>query len=318
MNPAPPVTRWSVIAHSVSGAARAILAAIPARSRAKALPRPRARGTSAVGERDAARSVHLGRIGSSAGSLATAAPASFRMKHRNVFPCRAALLALGLFLSTALASCTSTGKAMPRIAPQINATLESSETVLSPGDVVELTFPEKTDWNQSVRVRPDGHASFAGIDDIVVAGLTVPKLGDALRVAYGRVFTTPPAIAVGVSTLASRNVYVLGEVSEPGPFPVEGRITLTDALALAGGFVKPTAALRNVMLVRYSPRENRQHVWNIDARIEHWGKGDPIFLQAFDTLLVPNTAIDDVDIWVDQYIRQLIPFPYLVAPAGTP
>lgn len=237
------------------------------------------------------------------------------MNQRNVFPIRSALLALGLLLSTSLTSCTSTGKAMPRVAPVINATLESSETVLSPGDVVELTFPEKTDWNQSVKVRPDGHASFAGIDDILVAGLTVPKLGDVLRLAYGRVFTTPPAIAVGVSTLASRNVYVMGEVHEPGQFAVEGRMTLTDAIALAGGYIKPTAALRNVMLVRYSPKENRQHVWNIDARPEQWGKGDPILLQAFDTVLVPNTAIDDVDIWVDQFIRQMIPFPYLVAPS---
>jgi polysaccharide biosynthesis/export protein len=241
------------------------------------------------------------------------------MNHRNVFPFRAALLALGVAaLSVAFAGCTSTGKPMPRIAAEINATLESDDTVLAPGDVIELTFPEKKDWDQSVKVRPDGHASFAGIDDVLVAGQTVPRLGEVLRLAYARVFTTPPAIAVGVSTLASRNVYVMGDVHEPGQFPVEGRITLTDAIALAGGFIKPTAALQNVMLVRYSPRENRQHAWRIDARPSQWGKGDPILLQAYDTVLVPNTAIDDVDIWIDQHIRLLIPFPYLVTPSGTP
>lgn len=241
------------------------------------------------------------------------------MKHRNEFPFRAAALALGLAcLAAGFSGCTSTGKAMPRVANEINATLEAVQTVLAPGDVIELTFPEKKDWDQSVKVRPDGHASFAGIDDIVVAGLTVPKLGEVLRLAYARVFTTPPAIAVGVATLASRNVYVMGDVHEPGQFPVEGRITLTDAIALAGGEIKSTAALRNVLLVRYSSKDNRQRAWKIDARPSQWGQGDPILLQAFDTVYVPNTAIDDVDIWIDQHIRQLIPFPYLVAPSGTP
>jgi hypothetical protein len=37
-----------------------------------------------------------------------------------------------------------------------------------------------------------------------------------------------------------------------------------------------------------------------------------ILLQANDLIFVPNTPIDDVNIWIDQYIRLMIPFPYLI------
>jgi hypothetical protein len=41
-----------------------------------------------------------------------------------------------------------------------------------------------------------------------------------------------------------------------------------------------------------------------------------VFLQARDVVFVPNTAIDDVNIWVDQYIRKMIPIPGFGIPAS--
>ena len=52
--------------------------------------------------------------------------------------------------------------------------------------------------------------------------------------------------------------------------------------------------------------------WLIDARIEHWGVAPPVYLQPNDLVFVPNTNIDDANIFVDKYIRQMLPFPYLV------
>ena len=52
----------------------------------------------------------------------------------------------------------------------------------------------------------------------------------------------------------------------------------------------------------------------IDAREENWGGAEPLFLQAYDVVWIPNTPIDEVGIWIDNYIRRMIPFPYIVPP----
>jgi hypothetical protein len=62
--------------------------------------------------------------------------------------------------------------------------------------------------------------------------------------------------------------------------------------------------------VRWDAQSHSQLAWKIDARPKHWGgKQAAVVLQAHDVVYVPNTFIDEVDIWVDNYIRRLIPLP---------
>ena len=92
-------------------------------------------------------------------------------------------------------------------------------------------------------------------------------------------------------------------------------MTLIDGLARAGGHPKATALLKQVLLVRFMPDSNTWRSWKIDARPDEWGAANQILLQANDFVYVPNTPIDDVNIWIDQYIRLMIPFPYLIPPS---
>jgi hypothetical protein len=66
------------------------------------------------------------------------------------------------------------------------------------------------------------------------------------------------------------------------------------------------------VLVRWDPINQRQVAWKIDARPQYWDDGEMIFLQAYDLIYIPNTPIDDVGIWVEMFIRRLIPFPNFI------
>lgn len=90
-------------------------------------------------------------------------------------------------------------------------------------------------------------------------------------------------------------------------------MTLVEAIAAAGGHLKATANLRNTILVRRMA-SGEMRSWRLDADIYRWGQQPPIYLQPRDIVFVPNTAIDEVDIWVDKYIRQMIPLPTLFPP----
>jgi polysaccharide export outer membrane protein len=194
---------------------------------------------------------------------------------------------------------------------------------IEPGDTLDIRFPFKIEWNHSVRVTTDGRASFMLLGDVEVAGLSVADLNAKLVALYQKekeavtavtVNLVPGAAAVlGGGSAGSPSVFVFGEVKTPGAQALEGRqLTLLESLGRAGGHLKATANLSHVLLVRRLADGQRTVAWLIDAEPVFWPIAPPVFLQANDVVFIPNTVIDDIDIFVDQYIRQLIPFPYLV------
>lgn len=230
---------------------------------------------------------------------------------------RCAALAATLFLCT-LSACTSAGTPIPELAREINATRATGPMRFVPGDRVVVRFASNPAMDQRLDVRPDGRASFTMIGEIVMAGKTADEVAKELTEAYTpKLQTVDLSVNIDTSMQATqleapRRIFVLGEVTMPGAFPYNGEnITIPKALAAAHGFDTSTAALQAMLLVRYLPEKKGYHGWKIDAQPEFWGSPEQIFLQPGDVLFVPNTTIDKVNIWVDKYIRQLIPFPYL-------
>jgi len=227
-------------------------------------------------------------------------------------------LLLSLLLAV-LASCTSAGKPMSELAKEINATRQAGPTRFVPGDKIWVRFAHDQTYDQHVDVRPDGMASFLLIGEISVAGKSSAELTTELTAAYTGKLQSPDGLVANLeatgdntSRESPRRYFVLGDVYAPGSFAYVGdEITIPKALALARGFNKTSASLESLLLVRWLPSEKGYHGWKIDAGIDSWSSPEQVFLQPGDVLYVPNTTIDKVNIWVDKYIRQLIPFPYL-------
>lgn len=217
----------------------------------------------------------------------------------------------------ATAACQSAGgPPLSEIASAINATLEPDLVVLGVGDELALRFPYSETWNQEVAIMPDGSASFMGIGRLIVAGMSIGQLSETLSESYSHIFEDHE-LDVMVTARGARTIYVMGEVLEPGEFELaaNGRLTLLEAVARAGGPLKGSAYLAHTLLIRWSPTTHQQLSWTIDAREEHWQGAVPVYLQPSDLVWIPNTPVDDVNIWVDKFIRQMIPFPYFIPPA---
>lgn len=221
-----------------------------------------------------------------------------------------------LVLPALVGACQSPGGPLSEMAGPINATLEPNTVVLAVGDQLEVRFPNLPTWNQEVEIAPDGSASFLSIGRLTVAGMSPGKLNQTLTESYARIFESGSEVNVQVKTLGARNVYVMGEVLKPGEFALDPsrRLTFVEALARAGGPRKESAALASAMLVRWSVGTGKQLAWKLDARPEQWTGPTPLYLQPYDVVYIPNTPVDEVAIWVDNYIRRMIPFPYLIAP----
>ncbi|MEO2147154.1 MAG: polysaccharide biosynthesis/export family protein [bacterium] len=208
---------------------------------------------------------------------------------------------------------TPQGPAMHVIAQEINATLYEGLDRLSPGDSLEIKFSYASEFNQSIKVQSDGRCSFVGLGPLLVGGLLPEELQDKLQELYGAMLEgRDSTLSVIVVQQAAQRVFVMGEVAQPGEviLPVAADLTLLQALAIAGGPNNRTSWLGNTLLVRFDPVSKVQSSWVLDIREEHWGRGDTVLLQAHDVLYVPNTRVDDAGLFLDSWIRRMIPFPY--------
>jgi protein involved in polysaccharide export with SLBB domain len=228
-----------------------------------------------------------------------------------------ALLSWACAWLLSLTACSGPGGPnLIEVAPEINATRLAGTFVITPGDTIAITFRFDPDFNQELTVLPDGTATLMVIGAKRVGGFTPEQVAQQLRAAYrdSGAIGKPDDLTVSILTTAPRNVTVLGEVNEPGPIALglDQRLSLVEAIGQAGSFITRTAWLSNVLLVRWDPATQTQRAWLIDARPEFWSGRDPVLLQSFDVVYVPNTRIDRVGIWVDNFIRRLIPFPFFI------
>src|ERR1019366_7020806 len=57
---------------------------------------------------------------------------------------------------------------------------------LQPGDVLELTFPLTSEFNQAVTIQPDGYVTLRGLGDVRIEGQTLPQFKELLQTAYSK------------------------------------------------------------------------------------------------------------------------------------
>lgn len=176
---------------------------------------------------------------------------------------------------------------------------------LQSGDVVDVKFTYWPELNLEQPVRPDGHIEMQLVGAVKAEGLTPEELRGELLGKYASKIKDPE-ITVIVRSLSSYRVYVGGEVRTPGIIPMTGPMTVLEALMQAGGYLKESAKLKNVVVLRQ--REDQQFARTVDVRamMQH-PESDAFYLEPFDVVYVPPTNIDQVDQFVDQYVNKIIP-----------
>lgn len=103
------------------------------------------------------------------------------------------------------------------------------------------------------------------------------------------------------------NIYVGGEVAQPGLQIVQGKMTLLSAVIKAGGPLK-SAATKDIILVRNSGEPGKPSISSVSLQAALKDPGADVALQPFDVVYIPKKTIAKVDQFVDEYLRQTLPF----------
>ena len=112
--------------------------------------------------------------------------------------------------------------------------------------------------SKSVPVRPDGMISLPLIGEIRAAGYTPVQLQDVLAESMKKMISDPQ-VTVVVEKIGSLSFNIVGEVNHPGYFPLTRRMTVLDAIAMAGGF-KDFAKTKKVYVLRTSANGTQQRL----------------------------------------------------------
>ncbi|HEY7166872.1 MAG TPA: polysaccharide biosynthesis/export family protein [Candidatus Binatia bacterium] len=156
--------------------------------------------------------------------------------------------------------------------------------VIGAGDTIGINVWKEPSLSGTVKVRPDGFVTLPLLNEVQVVGLTTAQLRKLLEEKY-KEFTTDPFVTIRIEGIASTEVFLVGQVSRAGAFPLNGNETILQLLSRVGG-LGVFADRSNVRVVRRDGDRITEYIVDYDAIL----KGDlrqDILLRPGDRIIVP-------------------------------
>jgi polysaccharide export outer membrane protein len=182
-------------------------------------------------------------------------------------------------------------------APQPSLARRDPRYQLCRGDVLELDFPFTPEFNQTLTVQPDGYITLRAVGDLHVEGQTVPEVTQALQTAYRKILRDP-VITIALKDFDKPYFIVSGQVGRPGKYDLRGDTTVTQALAIAGGF-NDSAKHSQVLLFRQASSDWVEVMKvNLKQMLRAQNLSEDLHLRPGDMLFVPKSAVSKIKPWI--------------------
>jgi polysaccharide biosynthesis/export protein len=176
-----------------------------------------------------------------------------------------------------------------------------SNYIVGPQDVLTILVYDQQDLGGKYAVEADGSFSFPLIGRIVAGGLTLRELEKELTTKLKDGFFKNPQVSVAVEQYRSQRVFVVGEVRNPGTYPLTGDMTLIEALARAGSTKEEASGEALIVRPRTQKgvegpvlpdQEKDVEVIRVDVKELQSGKlSSNVRLRDNDTIFVPRAEL---------------------------
>lgn len=203
---------------------------------------------------------------------------------------RLGVLWLGVILFVSML-CLSTGLAQVK---------ESSEYIIGPKDLLEISVFGLEELNTTARVSEDGMITLPLLGELEVADLTKSEVEKKLTRLFEEKYLKNPQVTVFIKEYRSRMVSILGAVNKPGDYELLGRQTLLQMISQAGGLTEDAG--KEITIIR-KKEEGSNHSFTIPIE-DLVEKGDVelnIVLEPGDIINIPIDKI--VRIYVFGQVR---------------
>ena len=170
--------------------------------------------------------------------------------------------------------------------------------VVGPNDVLLVTVYNQPQLSGKFAVEADGTLAFPLLGRVAAGGLSVRAIEDKVRMSLAAGFLNDPQVSVAVDQYRSQQIFVMGEVKQPGSLQFTGSMTLIEALARAGSTTERAGAV--AVIVRsatgsaapapaQSPNAPSNDTISVNLQSVQCGTlSQNLALRAGDTIFVPR------------------------------
>lgn len=153
---------------------------------------------------------------------------------------------------------------------------------MGPGDVINVQMFGKNNQNVSVKIDRDGTISLPGLGPLAVSGQTFEQLQQQITRVIKQT-TIGVDVSVTMGAMRTMQVFIVGEVGQPGAYNVNALTTITQALIASGG-IKTSGSLRDIQLKRKGQVISRFDIYDL---LINGDASKDVRLSAGDTLFIP-------------------------------
>lgn len=185
--------------------------------------------------------------------------------------------------------CVSVGCAAPQRRYNYSREPDPSrgEFLLGPADELRITVWRNPELSSDATVRPDGTVTLPLIGDLPAVGLTARALRDEIAQRLRAYVKEGAVVTVALMRVNSYRFTVAGKVSRVGMYSARHYVTVSEAIAMAGGPTRFAAAEQTLIL----RRDNHGHIRRVPIDYQAVAAGrapaqDLVVLPG-DTLYVP-------------------------------
>jgi polysaccharide export outer membrane protein len=182
---------------------------------------------------------------------------------------------------------TSSQSAVPQLQQR------DSRYRLAAGDSFDVSFELSPEFNQTVIIQPDGFVTLKAVGDVKVVGQTIPELTQTLRTAYGKMLNDP-LIVVVLKDFEKPYFIADGQVGKPGKYDMRGTVTLTEAVAIAGGFTESAKHSQVLLFRRVNDQWLSAKIFNIKDMQKRGDLHEDPTLRPGDMVIVPKNTLSKI------------------------
>jgi polysaccharide export outer membrane protein len=131
------------------------------------------------------------------------------------------------------------------------------------------------------------------VGDLPAAGQTLPELTESIKTAYSKILQDPE-ITVDPKDFEKPYFTVGGQVGKPGKFDWRADVTLTQAIAIAGGFTDASKHSQVLLFRRVSDQWTEARIINVKKMLSSRDLQEDPDLKPGDMLFVPKNALSKI------------------------
>jgi polysaccharide biosynthesis/export protein len=162
----------------------------------------------------------------------------------------------------------------------------STAYLIGPLDVLDVSVFKVPDLSKSVQVADTGTINLPLVGEVKAAGRTARDVEQDLTQQLGGKFLQNPQVTVFVKEYNSQRVTLEGAVKKPGVFPIQGKLSLLQSLALAQGL----DVNADGMVVVFRDDGGQRTAAKFDVGAIRAGTGQDPMLMAGDVVVANNSA----------------------------